>query len=82
MDDVSAIGPLSLEQKGFELIRLYVPPAMQVGDGLPEDAMPVYLPNGDADPIVDAVEFYPDKNNNALLLVQVGRHMLLRRLWK
>jgi hypothetical protein len=49
-----------------------MPSDLEAGSSLPDDAVPVKIPQGNGDPLTDAIEFYGDVNQNSVAEVQVG----------
>jgi hypothetical protein len=49
-----------------------MPPDLEAGSGLPDESVPVKIPQGNGDPLIDAIEFYGDVNQNSVAEAQVG----------
>jgi hypothetical protein len=62
-----------MAKRSFQVVRISMPSDMEAGSGLPDDVVPVTIPQAEGDPVVDAIEFYGDINQNAVMQAQVGR---------
>jgi hypothetical protein len=74
VETLDSLGQLSLAKRGFQIVRVPMPSDLEAGSSLPDDAVPVKIPQGNGDPLIDAIEFYGDVNQNSVAEVQVGVH--------
>jgi hypothetical protein len=72
---LNSIGRLSLAKRGFQIVRIPMPSDMEAGSGLPDDTVPVKIPQANGDTLVDAIEFYADIDQNSVAQAQVGHTM-------
>jgi hypothetical protein len=71
-ETLDALGRLSLAKRGFQIVRVPMPPDLEAGSGLPDDAVPVSIPQANGDTLIDAIEFYGDINQNSVAEAQVS----------
>ncbi|WIA17497.1 hypothetical protein OEZ85_014335 [Tetradesmus obliquus] len=65
-----SISVLSMSKRGFAVVRIPMPSDMEAGSALPDDAVPVKIPQASGDTLLDAIEFYGDVNQDSVAQAQ------------
>lgn len=65
-----SISVLSMSKRGFAVVRIPMPSDMEAGSALPDDAVPLKIPQASGDTLLDAIEFYGDVNQDSVAQAQ------------